>query len=352
VTSLADVLTLVAIDSVSGNEAVLCAHVEQRLRSNPHLEVVRIGDNVVARTSQGAPTRVVIAGHLDTVPGDASGARIEGDVLHGVGACDMKASLAGMLDLASSGEVFPVDVTWVFYAREEIARSASGLLEIARERPDLLEGEVAVVGEPTNGVVEAGCQGTLRVALTLRGRRAHVARAFTGVNAIHRLAPVLARVAAYEPRVITIDGCTYTEQLQAVHVSGGIANNVVPDEVVVTLNHRVAPDRDDVVALGHLRSLLGDTVSDADTIEVHDWAPAAPPALSNDHLARLVQATGQPALAKVGWTDVATMQSLGVPATNFGAGDPLLAHRSDEHVTASQLDAFVTTLSAWLRAGA
>lgn len=346
--TLDDVMALVSIDSVSHNEDALCSYVEAQLVTNPLLEVVRIGDNVVARTTGASAVRLLVAGHLDTVPGDVHQARIADGVLHGLGACDMKGSLAGMLHLALDPSPRDVEVTWVFYAREEIARSASGLLEIAAARPDLLVADAAVLGEPTNGAVEAGCQGTLRVEVTVRGARAHTARPFTGRNAIHRLGAVLARVASYEPRAVHLDGVTFTEQLQAVNVSGGIAANVVPDSASVTLNHRVAPDRDDVAATSWLRTFLGDTLDDEDELRVVDWAPSATPDLTNAHLARLVALSGAVPAGKVGWTDVATFQSFDVAATNFGAGDPLLAHRADEFVTLVEVRQFVATLDAWL----
>lgn len=349
-TSLDDVLALVRIDSVSGNEAALATHVETRLRENPLLDVERVGDNVVARTRGSHRTRILIAGHLDTVPGDPGAAVVRGDVLHGLGACDMKGSLAAMIDLALESEPRPSEVTWVFYAREEIARTESGLVEITQLRPDLLAADVAVLAEPTGGRVEAGCQGSLRLRVTLAGARAHTARPFTGRNAVHRLGELLRVVASYVPREVLIDDVVFTEQLQAVGVSGGIAGNVVPDSASCLLNHRVAPDRTRDDAVSWLRTFLGDVLEAADTLDVLDWAPAAVPALTNSHLSRLVRDTGVPARAKVGWTDVATFQELGIPATNFGAGDPLLAHRSDEFVTQDEVTDFRRTLGDWLRA--
>ena len=347
-TTLNDVMVLVAIESVSGNEDALATHVFERLLVNDALEVERIGDNVVARTSGHHATRLLVAGHLDTVPGDAGAAAIEGDVLRGLGACDMKGSLAGMLDLALDPTPRPVEVTWVFYAREEIARSQSGLLEIAELRPDLLAADAAVLAEPTGGRVEAGCQGTLRVRVSLRGVRAHTARPFTGRNAIHRLGDVLSFVALYEPREVQIDGVLYTEQLQAVSVEGGVAPNVVPDAASCVLNHRVAPDRTCDEAVAWLRSFLGELLTEEDELDVIDWAPSATPELTNDHLARLVALSGQDVRGKVGWTDVATFRERGIPATNFGAGDPLLAHRIDEFVAADEVDHFVGVLDQWL----
>lgn len=344
-----DAMALVAIDSVSRGESAIAHHVAVVLGRNPDLDVERIGDNVVARTTGHHATRLLVAGHLDTVPGDASAATIVGDELRGVGACDMKGSLAVMLELASRHTPRSVEVTWVFYAREEISRSDSGLLEIAELRPELLDADAAVLAEPTNGRVEAGCQGTLRVSVEMIGARAHTARPFTGRNAIHRLGDVITKVASYEPRTAVIDGVEFVEQLQVVDITGGVASNVVPDRAVCTLNHRVAPDRTRDEAYASIVSFLSDVTEGGDTIRVEDWAPAALPSMTNDRLEALVALTGEPAKGKVGWTDVATFAELKIPATNFGAGDPLLAHRSDEFVTLAQLDQFAAVLTDWLR---
>lgn len=345
---LPDVLRLVAIDSISRNEAALATLVFDELRRVEHLVVERVGDNVIARTEGFHAHRILVAGHLDTVPGDPSLAVIEGDRLTGLGACDMKGSLAVMLELAKDTAKRTFDITWVLYAREEIARSESGLLEIAQLRPDLLQADAAIVAEPTGGAVEAGCQGTLRLGLTVQGLRAHTARPFTGRNAIHRLGAAINQVAQYEPRVAVVDGIAFTEQLQVVSVGGGIAPNVVPDSATLVLNHRVAPDRSRDQAVSAVREYLGDLLEDEDVLEVLDWAPAAPPSLTHPVIQSLIAASGQPARAKVGWTDVATLHEMGIPATNFGAGDPLLAHRSDEFVTESELEAFATTLRGLL----
>ena len=347
-TRLEAALELVAVPSVSRGEGPLAALVESRLRAAAHLEVERVGDNVVARSTGTHAKRRLVAGHLDTVPGDAARARLEGERLVGVGACDMKGSLAVMLELALDPAPRPVEVTWVFYAREEVARGESGLLEVAELRPDLLLADCAVLGEPTGGRVEAGCQGSLRAEVTLVGRRAHTARPFEGRNAIHRLAEVIERVARYEPRRVPLEGVEFIEQLQAVAVEGGVAGNVVPDRATLTLNHRVAPDRDRDRAVAWLRGYLADVLDEGDRFEDVDWAPAAPPHLDDPALAALVEMTGAPPRAKQGWTDVATFAERGVPAVNFGAGDPLRAHTPDEYVTAAELDAFASALGAWL----
>jgi succinyl-diaminopimelate desuccinylase len=348
VSRLDDALALVSIDSVSRNESRLATFIAESLKANPALDVERIGDNVVARTTGHHATRLLVAGHLDTVPGDAGAARIVGQELRGLGACDMKGSLAVMLELALDAAPRSVEVTWVFYAREEIARSESGLSEVAELRPDLLDADAAVLAEPTGGRVEAGCQGTLRVSVEVTGVRAHTARPFAGLNAIHRLGEVINRVASYQPRTATIGGIEFVEQLQVVAVEGGVAPNVVPDRAGCTLNHRFAPDRTMQEAFTWLVSFLGE-LEEGDLVILVDGAPAAVPELGNVRLRSLVDLSGVSPKGKVGWTDVATFAELGTPATNFGAGDPLLAHRSDEFVTLEQLDEFARVLGDWLR---
>ena len=342
---------LMAIPSLSHAESALADLVEERLRGCAWLETVRLGDNVVARTTKGRAQRLVLAGHLDTVPPDRNEApKVDGDTLWGVGASDMKGGLAVMLELATSTPAPSMDVTWCFYACEEVGRAESGLLELWQQRPDLLAGDAAILGEPTGAFVEAGCQGTMQVVVSLRGVRAHTARPFTGRNAIHRLAPLLHAVAAWESRTVVLDGCTYAEQLQAVAVDGGVAGNVVPDGASVTLNFRYAPDRNLAGAEAYLRQLLGGTFSEdeGDVWTVIDGADGAPPSLDHPLLRALVSSTGAPPQAKVGWTDVASFWEHGVPAANFGPGDPLLAHHPHEHVTRTQLERAHQVLTALL----
>jgi len=329
-----------AVPSPSRGEGPLADVVEDALRSSPWLQLERIGDNVVARTDGGHGQRLVLAGHLDTVPANGNEEpRLEGDTLWGLGASDMKGGLAVMLELAATVREPAVDVTWCFYAREEIGRADSGLVELWQARPELLAGDAAILGEPTGALVEAGCQGTMRVQITLRGVRAHTARPFTGRNAIHRAAPLLQRVADWPGREVVLDGCTYAEQLQAVAVEGGVAANVVPDQARVTLNHRYAPDRGAKEAGAFLLELLRGTwdPDDGDTWEVLDTGDGAPPSLGHPLLRALVEKSGAAPKAKVGWTDVASFWEHGVPAANFGPGDPLLAHHPDERVSAAQL---------------
>ena len=345
---LDDTLALVSIASVSRSEAALATHIEKLLATNTALEVTRIGDNVIARTTGSLPERVLIAGHIDTVPGEASEAKIVGDVLHGVGSCDMKGSVAVMLELAMSSKPRSTEITWVFYAKEEIARSESGLHEVLAANPQLLKADVAILGEPSDGGVEAGCQGSLRIEIQLKGARAHTARPFTGRNAVHRAGEVISKIAAYTPREVTIDGATYVEQMQVVAVNGGISPNVVPDTASLTVNHRFAPDRNADEALAAIKQHLGSSIEEGDTVQIIDAAPSAAPSLTNSRLKSLVSLTGVPVRGKLGWTDVATFAELGIPATNFGAGDPLLAHRSDEFVTLNEIDEYARVLDQWL----
>ncbi len=335
---LARTAALVDIASPSLEEAALADHVEHRLRALPHLVVDRVGANVVARTDLGRTQRLLLVGHLDTVPANGNDvARIDGDTLWGLGSADMKSGLAVFLELAETIEAPSVDVTYVFYTAEEIAAQHSGLLELYRERPELLDGDAAVLGEPTDGWLEAGCQGTARVRLTFRGERAHTARPWMGRNAIHRLGAAIARIDGFEARSPVIDGCEYREAVQAVFVEGGVAGNVVPDESTLTVNLRIAPDRTVDDALESLRALLGDTFEPDDGFEVVDRAAPAPPSLTHPLFAELIEG-GAPVRAKLGWTDVARFAEHGLPAVNFGPGDATVAHTADEHVKRSSID--------------
>lgn len=351
---LASTAELVAVPSLSHHERDLADRVEQRLRAVDGLTVVRIADNVVARTSLGRPSRVVLAGHLDTVPpNDNADPRIDGSTLWGLGCADMKGGLAGMLALAT-GLVDPaVDITYVFYACEEVAREHNGLLQIETADPDLLRGDAAFLGEPTGSVIEAGCQGVLKLELHLGGVRAHTARPWMGVNAIHRLGPILSHLAGYEARQPVIDGCRYREAIQAVLVEGGVAANVVPNGVTLTVNHRFAPDRDVESALAAVRAWLAPFLdaSAGDTLRLVDSSPAAAPNLSHPLIASLLSTTGAEPRAKLGWTDVAFFAERGVPAVNFGPGDPELAHTADERVTRAELERAYASLLAVLTDG-
>ena len=338
---------LVDIPSESGHEARIADEVEAALRGQARgFEVLRHGNAVLARTNLGRPTRVLLAGHLDTIPiADNVPSRRSGDELHGCGAVDMKSGDAVFLHVAATLANPSRDITLVFYDCEEIEAAANGLGRIERELPDWLRADVAILGEPSGGNIEAGCQGTLRVVVTAIGTRAHSARPWLGDNAIHKLGKVLDRLSAYEARHVEIDGCTYREGLSAVRIDGGVAGNVIPDRASVTLNFRFAPDRSVEQALECVHQVLdGLDVS----IEQTDAAAGALPGLSHPAAAALVKAAGGQVRAKFGWTDVARFAALGIPAVNYGPGDPSLAHRTDERVPVGQITAAVDMLRGYL----
>ena len=335
---------LVNIESVSGNEQEIADAVETALRELDHLEVQRFGHTIVARTHHGHAERVVIAGHIDTVPLNGNlPARRDDQALHGLGSCDMKGGVAIALRLAATMPVTNRDVTYLFYECEEVEAERNGLQLLSQSHPDLLQADFAILMEPSDGVVEAGCQGTLRVDVRTKGVRAHSARSWTGVNAIHGAADVLARLNAYEPRRPVIDGLEYHEGLNAVFISGGVAGNVLPDECVVSVNFRFAPDRSVDEAYAHMREVF-----DGFDIELSDSAPAAMPGLSVPAAAAFVEAVGGRANPKFGWTDVARFSGLGIPAVNFGPGDPHLAHQQDEFAPLDQIATVERQLRSWL----
>ncbi len=347
-------LTAALVDqpSESRAEGPLVDWLETELRALSHLEVTRVGDNLVARSDLGRPQRVILAGHTDTVPANGNArARIEGDTLWGVGSTDMKGGLAIELALARSVPVTAVDVTYVFYAREEIAAAESGLGELFSERPDLLDGDVAFIGESTDGSVEAGCQGTMRARLTLAGERAHSARPWMGRNAIHRLGALLDAVVAAPVRQPVIDGLAFRESLQAVDVRGGVAGNVVPDEATLTLNHRFAPDHSPAEAEAFVRSVVDEFLEDGDRFEVTDSAAGALPQLDNPLLAAFIGRADLAVGAKLGWTDVARFAAHGIPAVNFGPGSAVLAHTAEERLERAPLEWCFRVLRALITQG-
>lgn len=343
---------LVDIPSVSHDEGRAAAFVTAMLSGADHLEVTRIGDNVVARTSLGRPGRLLVAGHLDTVPANGNErAIIDGDRCSGLGAADMKGGVAVMLELAKRVVEPAVDVTYVWYACEEVDQRDSGLIEVEAAGADLLSADAAVLAEPTSAIVEAGCQGVLRIAVHLGGERAHTARPWMGVNAIHRLGPLFERLERFVERRPVIDGCEYREALQAVRVDGGVANNVVPDTARLVLNHRFSPDRTKDEAFEAVCELLVPAIDQAlgDRVVLEDWSPAAAPNLGHRMLAFLVAASGTAPRAKLGWTDVSFFAERGVPAANFGPGDPLLAHTAGEWVGRDELELVRAGLEKLLR---
>ena len=336
---------LVDIPSESHNEQRIAAEIEAALREQTSgFEIVRNGDAVLARTSLSRPSRVLLAGHIDTVPAaDNLPSRFDGGELHGCGTSDMKSGDAVFLHLAATVAEPTHDITLVMYDCEEIEAAANGLGRIERELPDWLRADVAILGEPSGGFIEAGCQGTLRVEVRTTGRRAHSARSWLGDNAVHRAAEVLGRLTAYDARRVEIDGCEYREGLQAVRIEGGVAGNIVPDECVVTVNFRFARDRTVDTAAEYVREVFAGL-----DVTVTDSAAGALPGLAAPAAQEFLTATGTTARAKYGWTDVSRFAALGIPALNYGPGDPNLAHTRDEHVEVARITAGAETLRRYL----
>jgi succinyl-diaminopimelate desuccinylase len=344
---------LVDIPSESRHEQRIADEIEAALREQATgFEVIRNGDAVLARTNLGRSSRVMLAGHIDTVPAaDNVPSRLVsgtgGGALYGCGTSDMKSGDAVFLHLAATVAEPSHDITLVMYDCEEIESSANGLGRIERELPEWLRADVAILGEPSGGFIEAGCQGTIRVVVRAAGTRSHSARSWLGDNAIHKLGRVLERLSSYQPRNVDIDGCTYREGLSAVRIDGGIAGNVIPDAASVTVNFRFAPDRSVEQALTHVQEVLDGLDVD---VEQTDGAPGALPGLTNPAAAALIEAAGGQVRAKYGWTDVARFAALGIPAVNYGPGDPNLAHRVDEHVQVDEITAATEMLRKYLLA--
>jgi len=334
------------IESVSGNERGIADAIEAALAGLTHLQVTRDGDALVARTSLGRDRRVAIAGHIDTVPVNANlPVREEDGFLIGRGTADMKGGVAVALKLAVELTDPVVDVTWIFYDHEEVESDLNGLGRLARNHPDLLEADFAILGEPTKALIEGGCNGTARAEIRLRGVRAHSARSWVGHNAIHDAAPVLAILAAYRPAEIEVDGLVYREGLNAVGIAGGVAGNVIPDEAVVTMNYRFAPSRSGEDAVAHLREVFAGY-----EVVITDLAEGARPGLDAPVAQSFLAAVGGVPSPKYGWTDVARFSALGIPAVNYGPGDPLKAHADDERVPMAEILECERGLRAWLSA--
>ncbi len=337
---------LADIPSVSGDEGPLADAVEAALRARPHLAVHRDGNTIVARTMLGRPERVVLAGHLDTVPVAGNlPSRAEGSRLYGCGTSDMKSGVAVSLRLAASLTEPARDVTYVYYDCEEVSADRNGLLRLSRHRPDLLAADFAVLMEPSSGEIEGGCQGTLRASVTAAGQRAHTARSWRGRNAIHEAGAILDVLRAYQPRQPEVDGLRYHEGLNAVAIRGGVAGNVVPDECVVEVNYRFAPDRDGEEAASFLRSLFA-----AWPVRVLDVAEGARPGLGEPAAAAFAAVVGGTPQAKLGWTDVARFAALGIPAVNYGPGISEIAHTPGEYVEVDKIAGCEDRLRSWLSA--
>jgi succinyl-diaminopimelate desuccinylase len=340
-------LALVNHESPSGAEATLADALEALLESCEHLEVLRHGNTIAARTMRSRPQRLIWAGHIDTVPANNNlPGRVDGGWLWGRGSVDMKGGVATALALACQVAEPVHDVTWIFYDNEEVEATKNGLGLFGTAHPEWVRGDLAIVGEPSNGQIEGGCNGTLRCEVTTSGVRAHSARSWMGDNAIHRAAEVLTRLATYSPATVSVDGLDYREGLNAVGITGGVAGNVIPDSCTVTVNYRFAPDKSPGEAQAYVRDIFHGF-----DVTVTDQAPGARPGIDHPLTASLVDALGVPVGPKYGWTDVARFGEWGIPAINYGPGDPSLAHTDDESVAIADIEAVFSSLKSWLTPG-
>lgn len=328
-TDLVETLTwLVDIPSVTGEEAPLRDAIAARLKGMPQQA---IADSLVVGKPRDAA--LILAGHLDTVPLQGEiGARLDGDRVHGLGATDMKGGLAVMIHLVET--LGAEKVACVFYAGEEGPLTGNQLTLVLDEAPWLRRSSAAVVLEPTDRAIEAGCQGVINAEVVFTGQSAHSARPWLGDNAITKAGAFLTSLRALEPEPHVVNGLEFLEVMSVTTARGGVARNVIPGEFVMNVNYRFAPDRSKDQAMGRLR----EACVAADRIEVTDIAPAGSVDVDHPLFRAWIESTGVPLRAKQGWTDVAQLSSAGLPAVNFGPGEPSLAHKPGESVRVSDLN--------------
>lgn len=322
-------LELVSIPSVTGNEQAMLDYLkrwavprfgEHRLRS------WRCGLAIVPDNHAGP--LIAVVGHTDTVaPAPGQTTEIKDDRVYGCGASDMKAGLAVMMALL---ENYPL--LGLFYDREEGDQSDNGLVPLLEKvpRPDL-----AIVLEPTSNVVQVGCVGSVQATVTFKGRRAHAARPWQGENAVYKAAPFLERLSRQQPRDVTVHGHVFKEVITLTTASTlDNPRNAVPGEFVLNVNQRFAPGRTAEEAVQELRQLLNHEAE----LHVRDTAPAGDVCLDHPLLKAWLDKTSLTVEPKQAWTDVAQLTARGIPAVNFGPGDPAQAHQPGEWCPLPALD--------------
>jgi succinyl-diaminopimelate desuccinylase len=288
---------------------------------------------------------VVLAGHLDTVPAqDNRPGRADGEAVHGVGASDMKAALAVMIELALADRA--PGTTLCFFPREELPVSESSLTPLLEREQALRRADVAIVMEPTANAIHAGCLGNINATWTFHGVSGHSARPWLADNAIDRAARAIAALAENAPpERAEFDGLAFVEAVSVVGIEGGIARNVIPDRVTAHVNYRYAPGRSAADADARLHALCD---GDQRELEIESNAPSGPVAVSHPFVQRLIAEGSLEVAPKQAWTPVAEFALAGVPAVNFGPGDPAYAHRRDERVRIDALVRSFRTLEAVL----
>ena len=343
--------TLVNIPSETGHEAAIADWVDARLSRLDHGERIRSGQSVVWRGPRRDRPLLVLAGHLDTVPVNGNGtARMDSGRLYGLGSTDMKAGDAVMLGVLERCDVDQArfDLAVVFYDAEEGPQERNGLRRLLRELPWLSAARLAILLEPTALKVELGCIGSINAEVRVRGKSAHSARPWLGVNAVERAASWLAEVTRVPVTPVRVDGIEYRETLQVTTLHAGGARNVVPDELVANLNYRFPPDRDLEAAEARLRSFVPAEFE----FQVVDRAAPGRVCADSEDVSEFVRRFGAEVAGKQGWTDVAQFTAAGVPAFNFGPGIPELAHQSDEYCPVENLERACGQLEAFIGSAA
>ncbi len=348
---LDDLLWFLERPSVTGEEGLLCDDLEARIEKDSGWEIERFSNNLVIRRAEpdGSRARILLAGHLDTVPEPEGGlpVRVEGERIYGRGTSDMKAGDAVMLALL---EDFPWESSWaepafVFYEREEGPYAENGLEVVFAESPRVLDADLALCLEPTAGALEVGCVGTAQIEVTFRGRSCHSARPWQGENALTAAGNFLAELHERQVEEVVVEGLTFYEVLVPTMGRGGRAKNVVPDSFWINVNYRFAPGKD----IEDVRRLFKELLAGHDAeYEVADYAPSGPVELGNPLLRRLME-TGLEVRPKQAWTDVARFAERGVAAANFGPGLPAQAHQEAEHAEISLLERCYERLASFLR---
>jgi succinyl-diaminopimelate desuccinylase len=336
---------------VTGAEKELCDDLAARISTSPGWETERISNNLAVRRSEPDPSRqrIVLAGHLDTVPEPEGGieVRVDGDRVYGRGASDMKAGDALMLALLEgvAWEEARFEPAFVFYEREEGPYAENGLEAVFAGCPWVLDAGLALVPEPTSAALEVGCVGTSQVEVTFSGRSAHAARPWQGENALTKAGEFLTALHERQAEKVVVEGLPFYEVLTPTVARGGRANNVVPDSFVVNVNYRFAPGKE----LEDVRRLFGELAGDSATYEVVDFAPSGPVNLDNPLLQELIE-TGLEVRPKQAWTDVARFSERGVAAANFGPGLPSQAHQEAEYAELALLEECYARLARLFRA--
>jgi succinyl-diaminopimelate desuccinylase len=346
-TRLAETLLwLCSTPSPTGEERALCDAVEKRLAGRVPIE--RVGDSLVCavRRETGGP-RVALAGHLDVVRTEHDGApRVEGDKLYGPGAADMKSGLAAMLELVESGFTAQtaVDLTLVFYAREEGPFADNELGPVLERIPELGKVDLAVCLEPSDNKLQLGATGSIHAEVTFVGRTSHSARPWQGENAIHKAGPFLTDLTGRAPRESIIDGFSYRTVTSVTLAEGGRGRNIIPDRFKLNVNHRFAPD----TSLDQAKRDVEELVAGRAEVRFTDLSPAAPP-FAEHPLVRALRESGIVGVEpKQAWTDVARFAALGVPAVNFGPGEQGQAHQKNEWTSLAKLEAGYAILTRFL----